>query len=84
VSPDKVTSSQSTAEREFSGKDRGTNNASQTAGVVTRVRGVRASDTKKVKHSALRLKDSTTTEGSDLKRGHRDRDLESSSQAANG
>lgn len=82
VGPNQVTGSQSTAERKFSSKDRGTDDAGQTAGVVTRVGGVRATDTKEIKHSALGLKDSTATEGSNLKRRHGNRDLESSAKAA--
>jgi len=84
VSSDKVTGGQSTAKRKLSSKNSGTDNASKTAGVVTLVSGVRAANTKHVKHGALRLEDCTTTKGSDLKRGHRDGDLESTFEAAKG
>jgi hypothetical protein len=81
VSPDKVTSGQSTAQRKLTSQDGGTNNTGQTTGVVSGVSRVRSPDAKKVKHGALGLENSTTTKSSDLKRGHRNRNLESSVEA---
>lgn len=81
VSSDEMTGGQGTAERKLAGEDGCTDDAGETAGVVTGVGGVRASDTKDVKHGALGLEDGTTAESSDLERGHRDRDLESSIEA---
>ena len=81
MSLDKVTSGEGTAQGQLAGKDSSTDDAGQTAGIVSRVCGVRASDTKDIKHGALGLEDGTTTKGSDLKRGHRDGDLKSSAKA---
>jgi hypothetical protein len=81
VSPDKVSGGQSTAQRKLTSQDGGTNNTGQAAGVVSGVSRVRSPDAKKVKHGALGFEDSTTTKGSDLKRGHRNGNLERSSEA---
>ncbi|KAI6760602.1 hypothetical protein HG530_009462 [Fusarium avenaceum] len=76
-----MTSGQSTAQRKLTSQDGGTNNTGQAAGVVSGVGRVRSPDAKKVKHGALGLEDSTTTKSSDLKRGHRNGNLERSSEA---
>lgn len=83
VSPDEMARGQGTAERKLACENGCADDAGKTAGVVSRVGGVRASDTKDVEHGALRLEDGTTTKSSDLERGHRDGDLKSSIEAVN-
>lgn len=62
-----VTSSEGTAERQFTSEHSRGNDAGQASGVVSRVCGVRSPDTEDVEHGALRLKNGTTTQSSDLK-----------------
>lgn len=67
---------ESTAQTELAGEDRCCNHASKLARIFTRAGRVCSSDTQKVEHSALRLEDGTTTDGTDLDRRHRHRDVE--------
>ena len=75
VSPNQVSCSQGSTQTELTSQHRGGNDARQLARVLTRGGGVRSANTEQVKHSGLRLKDGTTTNGTDLNRGHRDSDL---------
>lgn len=76
VGSDQVSCSQGSTQTELTSQHRGGNDARQLAGVFTRGGGVRSPDTKQVKHSGLRFKDSTTTNGADLDGRHGDGDLE--------
>ncbi len=51
-------------------------NTSQLAGVLTWVRGVRASYAEKVEHGGLWFEDGAAADGADFDAGHADRDLE--------
>jgi hypothetical protein len=62
-----MTRGQGTAERKLASEDGCTDDAGETAGIVTRVGGMRASDAEDVEHSALGLKDSATAKSSDFK-----------------
>jgi hypothetical protein len=68
--------SKSSAQTEFTGQDGGGNDTRQLAGVLTRGGGVSTAYTQEVQHSSLAFKDSTTADGTDLDRGHRNSDLE--------
>lgn len=71
-----VTSGQGRAQREFTSEGSRTDDTGETTGVVTGVSGVRATDTKEVEHSRLRLEDGAAAEGADFKRRHGDADLQ--------
>lgn len=75
VSLDQVTSGESSTETEFTGKDRGSDDPRKLASVVSGVCGVSATNTEEIQHRGLSLKDSATTNGSNLDRRHGDGDL---------
>jgi hypothetical protein len=78
---DKVTGSQSCAERQLTGKNTGSDNARKLACVVTGAGRVSTTDAKQIEHSRLRFENSTTTNSADLNTRHGDRDLKVTTEA---
>jgi hypothetical protein len=76
VSADKVASREGTTKRQFASEDGGGDDAGKALGIGARLGWMRATDTEHVEHGALRVKDGTSTECTDLERGHGDRNLE--------
>lgn len=66
VSLDQVAGSEGTAKRQFTRQDSRSNDAGKTAGVVSRVGGVRSSNTEQLQHRALRVQNGASTESADF------------------
>lgn len=70
-----MTCRQCTTQREFTGKNTSSNDASEFACVVARVCGMRAADTKHIKTCGLGLENGAAAEGADFNGRHGDADL---------
>lgn len=64
-----------TAKTQFPGKNTRSHDASETARVIPGVRGVSTSNAKEIEHSALRLENSPSANGTHFDRWHRHADL---------
>ena len=71
-----MSGSQGGHEREFAGHDGGADDSSQTLSIGSRVCRVSTSDSKDLKHGALRRKDGATTDRTNLDGWHGDSDQE--------
>ena len=81
VSVDQMPRGEGTAERQFARQHGAGDDASQAAGVVTRVGKVGAFDAQEVEHGALRFEDGAAADGADFYGRHADGYLEATVQA---
>lgn len=78
---DKMPGSESTAERELTGQNSGSDNASQPPGVLSWAGGMRATDAEKVKHRTLGVEDGAAAKSADFDGRHGDGYLQRPTQA---